>query len=59
MLDNLTSALLETVLINDDLSVAISFKESICSEKSLRHTHALFLDPKTFEIEVGFMAPDF
>lgn len=59
MLDNLTSALLETVLINDVLSVATSFKESICSEKSLPHTYYLFLDPKTFKIEVSFMAPDF
>lgn len=39
--------------------MAISFKESICSEKSLPHTHHLFLDPKTFKIEVSFMAPDF
>jgi len=39
--------------------VAISFKESICDEKSLPYTHYLFLDPKPFKIEVGFMAPDF
>lgn len=39
MLDNLTSALLETILIAGYLSMIISFKEAICDEESLPHEH--------------------
>lgn len=40
---------MEAVLTND-LSVAISFKESIRNEESLPHINYLFLDPKTYDL---------
>lgn len=59
MLDKLTSALLETILIAGYLSTVICFKEAICGEKSLPYIHILLLDPKLLKMEVGFMSPDF
>lgn len=58
MLDNLTSALLETI-ITDYLSMVICFKEAICGKKKACHIYTiLLLDPKAFKMEVGFVSPD-
>lgn len=57
MLDNLTSVLLETILIADYLSMAICFKEAICGEKACHICSILLLDPKAFKMEVSFRSP--
>lgn len=49
MLDNLTSALLETPLLTDYLSMVICFKEAICDEKVCHIYTILLLDPRTFK----------
>lgn len=47
MLDKLTSALLETILMTDYLSMVICFKESICGAKAC-HIYYPSFRPKDF-----------